>query len=92
MHRKMHNLAITAGRYPLAVNNDCVVYATDGLSPLPLLLGPDGEPIRGGFRLGVNPGSVKHQGSQTIDWALDLLADGVNIANEIKDASLVRVA
>ncbi|MFD4611393.1 telomere-associated protein Tap [Streptomyces sp. NPDC058440] len=92
MHRKMHNLAITAGRYPLAVNNDCVVYATDGLSPLPLLLGPDGEPIRGGFRLGVNPGSVKHQGSQTIDWALDLLADGVNIANEIKSASLVRVA
>lgn len=92
MHRKMHNLATTAGRYPFAVNNDCVVYATDGLSPLPLLLGPDGEPIRGGFRLGVNPGSVKHQGSQTIDWALDLLADGVNIANEIKDASLVRVA
>ncbi|WP_234048872.1 telomere-associated protein Tap [Streptomyces liliifuscus] len=92
MHRKMHNLATTAGRYPLAVNNDCVVYAIDGLSPLPLLLGPDGQPIRGGFRLGVNPGSVKHQGSQTIGWALDLLADGVNIANEIKDASLVRVA
>ncbi|WP_234310086.1 telomere-associated protein Tap [Streptomyces sp. NRRL S-475] len=92
MHRKMHNLATTAGRYPLAVNNDCVVYATNSLSPLPLLLGPDGQPIRGGFRLGVNPGSVKHQGSQTIDWALDLLADGVNIANEIKDASLVRVA
>ncbi|MEU3298101.1 transcriptional regulator [Streptomyces longwoodensis] len=92
MHRKMHNLATFAGRYPLAVNNDCVVYATDGPSPLPLLYGPDGEPVRGGFRLGVNPGSVKHQGSQTIDWALDLLADGVNIANEIKDASLVRVA
>ncbi|MGD1220512.1 XRE family transcriptional regulator [Streptomyces krungchingensis] len=92
MHRKMNNLATTAGRYPFAVNNDCVVYATDGLSPLPLLLGPDGQPIRGGFRLGVNPGSVKHQGSQTIEWALDLLADGVNIANEIKDASLVRVA
>ncbi|MFK4123210.1 telomere-associated protein Tap [Streptomyces longwoodensis] len=92
MHRKMHHLATVAGRYPLAVNNDCVVYATDGPSPLPLLYGPDGEPVRGGFRLGVNPGSVKHQGSQTIDWALDLLADGVNIANEIKDASLVRVA
>ncbi|MEU7072982.1 helix-turn-helix transcriptional regulator [Streptomyces narbonensis] len=92
MHRKMNNLAVTAGRYPLAVNTDCVVYAVDSLSPLPLLLGPDGEPIRGGFRLGVNPGSVKHQGSQTIDWALDLLADGVNIANEIKDDSLVRVA
>ncbi|WP_243766950.1 telomere-associated protein Tap [Streptomyces sp. GC420] len=92
MHRKMNNLATTAGRYPFAVNNDCVVYAIDGLSPLPLLLGPDGQPVRGGFRLGVNPGSVKHQGSQTITWALDLLADGVNIANEIKDASLVRVA
>ncbi|WP_030390983.1 telomere-associated protein Tap, partial [Streptomyces sp. NRRL S-241] len=92
MHRKMNHLATVAGRYPLAVNTDCVVYATDSLSPLPLLLGPDGQPIRGGFRLGVNPGSVKHQGSQTIDWALDLLADGVNIANEIKDASLVRAA
>ncbi|MFD9286269.1 telomere-associated protein Tap [Streptomyces mirabilis] len=92
MHRKIQSLATIAGRYPLAVNNDCVVYAIDGLSPLPVLLGPDGEPIRGGFRLGVNPGSVKHQGSQTIGWALDLLADGVNIANEIKDASLVRVA
>ncbi|MER5549921.1 XRE family transcriptional regulator, partial [Streptomyces sp. NPDC002589] len=92
MHRKMHNLATTANRYPLAVNNDCVVYPIDGLSPLPLLLGADGQPVRGGFRLGVNPGSVKHQGSQTIAWALDLLADGVNIANEIKDASLVRVA
>ncbi|MET9117576.1 XRE family transcriptional regulator [Streptomyces longwoodensis] len=92
MHRKMLNLASVAGRYPLAVNNDCVVYATNGPSPLPLLFGPDGELVRGGFRLGVNPGSVKHQGSQTIDWALDLLADGVNIANEIKDASLVRVA
>ncbi|MER6195992.1 XRE family transcriptional regulator [Streptomyces sp. NPDC001586] len=92
MHRKMQSLVTTANRYPLAVNNDCVVYAIDGLSPLPVLLGPDGQPIRGGFRLGVNPGSVKHQGSQTIAWALDLLADGVNIANEIKDASLVRVA
>ncbi|MFI6688080.1 telomere-associated protein Tap [Streptomyces sp. NPDC050485] len=92
MHRKMLNLARVANRYPLAVNNDCVVYAIDGLSPLPVLLGPDGDAVRGGFRLGVNPGSVKHQGSQSIGWALDLLADGVNIANEIKDASLVRVA
>ncbi|TGB05598.1 transcriptional regulator [Streptomyces sp. MZ04] len=92
MHRKMWNLAETAQRYPLAVNTDCVVYPADGLSPLPALLGPDGQPIRGGFRLGVNPGSVKHQGSQSMTWALDLLADGVNIANEIKDASLVRVA
>ncbi|WP_327740467.1 XRE family transcriptional regulator (plasmid) [Streptomyces nojiriensis] len=92
MHRKMLNLARVANRYPLAINNDCVVYATSSPSPVPVLLGPDGEPIRGGFRLGVNPGSVKAQGSQTITWALDLLADGVNIANEIKDASLVRVA
>lgn len=92
MHRKMRHLAETANRYPLAVNNDCVVYPAESLSPLPILLGPDGQPVRGGFRLGVNPGSVKHQGSQTMDWALDLLADGVNIANEIKDASLVGVA
>ncbi|MFD6967428.1 telomere-associated protein Tap [Streptomyces sp. NPDC059949] len=92
MHRKMWNLARIAGRYPLAVNTDCVIYATDGLSPLSVLLGPDGQPIRGGFRLGVNPGSVKHQGSQTMAWALDLLADEVNIANEIKDVSLLRAA
>ncbi|MEU5958245.1 XRE family transcriptional regulator [Streptomyces sp. NPDC047525] len=92
MHRKMSNLATTADRYPLAVNTDCVIYAADDLSPLPVLLDPDGQPIRGGFRLGVNPGSVKHQGSQTMAWALDLLADDVNIANEIKDVSLLRVA
>ncbi|RLU82601.1 transcriptional regulator [Streptomyces griseocarneus] len=92
MHRKMRNLADTADRYPLAVNTDCVVYAADDLSPLPILLGPDGQPVRGGFRLGVNPGSVKHQGSQTMAWALDLLTDNVNIANEIKDASLVPAA
>ncbi|MGW7197327.1 telomere-associated protein Tap [Streptomyces chryseus] len=92
MHRKMWNLARVANRYPLAVNTDCVIYAADDLSPLPVLLGPDGQPVRGGFRLGVNPGSVKHQGSQTMAWALDLLADNVNIANEIKDASLVGAA
>lgn len=92
MHRKMWNLARIAGRYPLAVNTDCVIYATEDPSPLPVLLGPDGQPVRGGFRLGVNPGSVKHQGSQTMAWALDLLADEVNIANEIKDVSLLRVA
>ncbi|MFJ5850851.1 telomere-associated protein Tap [Streptomyces sp. NPDC092903] len=92
MHRKMNNLARVAGRYPLAVNTDCVIYATEDLSPLPVLLGPDGQPVRGGFRLGVNPGSVKHQGSQTMAWALDLLADEVNIANEIKDVSLIRAA
>ncbi|MFE3559454.1 telomere-associated protein Tap [Streptomyces sp. NPDC059193] len=88
MHRKMRRLAEVANRYPLAVNTDCVIYAAETLSPLPVLLGPDGQPVRGGFRLGVNPGSVKHQGSQTFQWAADLLADGVNIANEIKDASL----
>lgn len=83
MHRKMWNLARTANRYPLAVLTDCVVYAADA-SPLDVLLGPDGQPVSGGFRLGVNPGSVKLQGTQTMTWALDLLADGVNIANEIK--------
>jgi DNA-binding XRE family transcriptional regulator len=92
MHRKMWHLATTANLWPLAVNTDCVVYPSDGLSPIPVLLGPDGQPVRGGFRIGINPGSVKHQGSQTMEWAVDLLTDGVNIANEIKDASLVRAA
>ncbi|MFE3946208.1 telomere-associated protein Tap [Streptomyces sp. NPDC059118] len=67
MHRKMNNLATTAGRYPLAVNNDCVVYATDGLSPAPgpprlrRPAGPRRLPARREPRLRQAPGLPDHR-------------------------------
>ena len=30
---------------------------------------PDGKPLPGGFRLGVTPGMVKHEGTQSVLWA-----------------------
>jgi len=41
--------------------------------------------IAGGFRLGVSPGMVKHEGTRTLEWALGMLADERNPARHIKD-------
>jgi len=86
MHRKMHRLATVAGLYPLAVLSDCVVYPSAGPSPLDALpRGADDKPIGGGFRLGVSPGMVKHEGTRSLEWALGMLADARNPARHIKD-------
>ncbi|WDV56534.1 helix-turn-helix transcriptional regulator [Streptomyces coeruleorubidus] len=70
MHRKMLNLAAATGRYPVAVLSDCAVYAADGPSPLHVLpYDADGKTVPGSFRLGVSPGMVKHEGTQTTLWA-----------------------
>ncbi|MEV4743102.1 helix-turn-helix domain-containing protein [Streptomyces sp. NPDC049555] len=92
MHRKMLRLA-AVGLYPVAVNSDCAVYASDGPSPLDFLpRTPDGRPLPGGFRLGVSPGMVKHEGTQSVLWAEGLMeeygTDGVNIARHIKDGTV----
>ncbi|WP_282698266.1 helix-turn-helix transcriptional regulator [Streptomyces sp. CC208A] len=91
MHRKMLNLAAATGRYPVAVLSDCAVYAADGPSPLDVLpYGADGKTVPGSFRLGVSPGMVKHEGTQTVLWGADVLeqlsADGrvANLARYIK--------
>jgi hypothetical protein len=91
MHRKMLHLAAATGRYPVAVLSDCAVYAADGPSPLDVLpYGADGKTVPGSFRLGVSPGMVKHEGTQSVLWGADVLeqlgADGhvANLARYIK--------
>lgn len=72
MHRKMLHLAAATGRYPLAVLSDCAVYAADGPSPLDVLpYGADGKTVAGSFRLGVSPGMVKHEGTQSVLWGAE---------------------
>ncbi|MEU0203309.1 MULTISPECIES: helix-turn-helix transcriptional regulator [unclassified Streptomyces] len=88
MHRKMLNLAAATGRYPVAVLSDCAVYAADGPSPLDVLpYGADGRTVPGSFRIGVSPGMVKHEGTQTTLWAEDVrekYGQDLNLARYIK--------
>ncbi|MER6330534.1 helix-turn-helix transcriptional regulator [Streptomyces sp. NPDC001034] len=91
MHRKMLHLAAATGQYPVAVLSDCAVYAADGPSPLDVLpYGTDGKTVPGSFRLGVSPGMVKHEGTQSVLWGADVLeqlaGDGhvANLARYIK--------
>ncbi|MET9963062.1 helix-turn-helix domain-containing protein [Streptomyces sp. NPDC006326] len=85
MHRKMNKLATAAGQYPVAVLSDCAVYLSDGPSPLDFLpRTPEGKPLPGGFRLGVSPGMVKHEGTQPLLWAVQMLDEGLNPARHIK--------
>jgi hypothetical protein len=59
LHRKIVKHAAFTGQYPVAVLSDCVVYASNGESPLDFLPYGDGKPLPGGFKLGINPGLVK---------------------------------
>uniref|UniRef100_UPI001E5373DE telomere-associated protein Tap n=1 Tax=Streptomyces mashuensis TaxID=33904 RepID=UPI001E5373DE len=93
MHRKMLKLAREADLYPVAVLSDCAVYPSHGPGPLDFLpRTPDGRPLPGGFRLGVSPGMVKHEGTQTVLWAEGLIEqygiEGVNIARYIKSGDV----
>ncbi|MFI8301285.1 telomere-associated protein Tap [Streptomyces nigra] len=88
MHRKILKTAAATGRYPVAIGTDCIVYPSTGPSPLDVLPYTDeGKPVPGTFRLGVSPGMVKHQGTQTVLWAEAQFeeAGGVfNLSNLIK--------
>lgn len=85
MHRKMQKLATASDLYPIAVLSDCAVYLSDGPSPLDFLpRTPEGKPLPGGFRLGVSPGMVKHEGTQPLLWAVQLLDERHNPARHIK--------
>ncbi|MFC8918757.1 telomere-associated protein Tap [Streptomyces sp. NPDC057116] len=85
MHRKMRRLAEGAGLFPIAVLSDCAVYLSGGPTPLDFLpRTPEGAPLPGGFRLGVSPGMVKHEGTQSLMWAVRLLDEGHNPARHIK--------
>ncbi|UXY25728.1 telomere-associated protein Tap [Streptomyces sp. HUAS TT20] len=91
MHRKMLTTARTTGQYPVAVLSDCAVYASDGPGPLDFLPYKDGRPVPGGFRIGVSPGMVKHEGTQSVLWAEGLReehGDHLNLARYIKSGRI----
>ncbi|MDJ0385219.1 helix-turn-helix domain-containing protein [Streptomyces sp. G-G2] len=91
LHRKMVKHAAFTGQYPVAILSDCVVYAVDGESPLDFLPYREGKPLPGGFKLGVNPGLVKHEGTQTTLWGEGAReqhkAPELNLARYIKDGT-----
>ncbi|MFE7975654.1 telomere-associated protein Tap [Streptomyces shenzhenensis] len=92
LHRKIVKHAAFTGQYPVAVLSDCVVYAADGTSPLDFLPYRDGKPLPGGFKLGVNPGLVKHEGTQSVLWGEEVRerfgAPELNLARYIKDGTV----
>jgi transcriptional regulator with XRE-family HTH domain len=92
MHRKIVKHAAFTGQYPVAILSDCAVYASDGPSPLDFLPYRDGKPLPGGFKLGVNPGLVKHEGTQSVLWGEGVReqfnAPELNLARYIKDGTV----
>ncbi|MFJ9641433.1 telomere-associated protein Tap [Streptomyces sp. NPDC101178] len=92
LHRKIVKHAAFTGQYPIAVLSDCVVYAANGESPLDVLPYRDGKPLPGGFKLGINPGLVKHEGTQTVLWGEGVReqfdAPQLNFARFIKDGTV----
>ncbi|ALC32357.1 helix-turn-helix transcriptional regulator [Streptomyces sp. CFMR 7] len=92
LHRKIVKHATFTGQYPIAVLSDCVVYAANGPSPLDVVPYREGKPLPGGFKLGVNPGLVKHEGTQTVLWGEEVRekfdAPDLNLARSIKDGTV----
>ncbi|MDQ0771605.1 hypothetical protein QF026_000071 [Streptomyces aurantiacus] len=95
MHRKIVKHAAFTGQYPVAILSDCAVYAADGESPLDFLPYREGKPLPGGFKLGVNPGLVKHEGTQSVLWGEGVReqfdAPELNLARYIKDGTVTDV-
>ncbi|MDQ0815402.1 hypothetical protein QFZ63_007116 [Streptomyces sp. B3I7] len=95
LHRKIVKHAAFTGQYPVAVLSDCVVYAAAGPSPLDFLPYREGRPLPGGFKLGVNPGLVKHEGTQPVLWGEEIRerlgAPELNLARYIKDGTVTGV-
>ncbi|MFD4413471.1 telomere-associated protein Tap [Streptomyces sp. NPDC058476] len=92
LHRKIVKHAAFTGQYPVAILSDCVVYAAGGASPLDFLPYRDGKPLPGGFKLGINPGLVKHEGTQSVLWGEEVRerfnAPELNLARYIKDGTV----
>ncbi|MEY9809757.1 telomere-associated protein Tap [Streptomyces albogriseolus] len=95
LHRKIVKHAAFTGQYPVAVLSDCVVYAAGGASPLDFLPYSGGKPLPGGFKLGVNPGLVKHEGTQSVLWGEEVRerfdAPDLNLARYIKDGTVTGI-
>ena len=89
INRKILKTVAATGRYPVAIGTDCIVFPSPGPSPLDVLPYTDeGKPVPGTFRLGISPGMVKHQGTQTVLWAEQQFEEAgsvFNLANLIKN-------
>ncbi|MDN3259880.1 helix-turn-helix transcriptional regulator [Streptomyces sp. CSDS2] len=92
LHRKIVKHAAFTGQYPIAILSDCVVYAAAGPSPLDFLPYRDGTALPGGFKLGINPGLVKWEGTQSVLWGEEVRerfnAPELNLARYIKDGTV----
>ncbi|GHF33830.1 XRE family transcriptional regulator [Streptomyces griseoluteus] len=95
LHRKIVKHAAFTGQYPIAILSDCVVYAANGPSPLDFLPYREGKPLPGGFKLGINPGLVKHEGTQDVLWGEEVRerfnAPELNLARYIKDGTVTDI-
>jgi hypothetical protein len=80
---------------PVAILSDCVVHAAEGTSLLDCLPYQDGKPLPGGFELGINPGLVKHERTQSVLWDEEVRerfnAPELNLARYIKDGTVTDV-
>ncbi|QPK50229.1 type II toxin-antitoxin system prevent-host-death family antitoxin [Streptomyces gardneri] len=79
MNRKLLNTARATGARPLAVNTDCIVFA----SPTEDISWLTGH--KGGFTIGPNPGHVKREGVQSMEWYLQVAGLNKNPASRVKD-------
>ncbi|OII59577.1 transcriptional regulator [Streptomyces sp. CC53] len=95
LHRKIVKHAAFTGQYPIAILSDCVVYASPGPSPLDFLPYREGKPLPGGFKLGINPGLVKWEGTQSVLWGEEVRerfnAPELNLARYIKDGTVTDI-
>ena len=79
MNRKLINTAKLTGARPLAINTDCIVFA----SPTEDISWLTGH--KGGFTIGANPGRVKREGVQSMEWYLQVAGLNKNPASRVKD-------
>ncbi|MFK0143242.1 hypothetical protein [Streptomyces murinus] len=76
-HRRMRKTYQKTGRAPFAVNVDSYLYAAEEPSPLELLTPPEkGKPVAGVLRLGIAPGSSKHESSIPMPAILEIMETG----------------
>ncbi|MFE7528548.1 hypothetical protein ACFU7Y_22925 [Kitasatospora sp. NPDC057542] len=73
-HRRLRKTLQLTGRAPFAVNVDSYLYAADQPSPLELLpVRDDGTPVPGALRLGIAPGSHKHEASIPLEAVVEAM-------------------
>ncbi|MEO3976970.1 hypothetical protein [Streptomyces sp. CAU 1734] len=76
-HRQTRKTFQMTGRAPFAINVDSKLYAAAKPSPLELLTTPEnGKPVAGVLRLGIAPGSSKHESSIPMSAALEAMEAG----------------